>query len=53
MKSLWKGSEIYRFSRSATQNFLGRPTMVTDISQDFELPSKKFLATPLSWINVL
>ena len=36
----WKGPEIYRFSRSATQNFLRWPTMVTDTLKDFESPSK-------------
>ena len=48
MKSHWKGSEIYRFSRSVTRNFLCRSTMVADIFEDFEPPSKKFLATPLN-----
>ena len=43
----WKESEIYRFSRSITQNILRRPTMV-DIFGDFQPPSKKFLATPLN-----
>ena len=47
MKSHWKRSEIYRLSRSTTQNFLCRPTMVADISEYFESPSKKFLATSL------
>ena len=47
VKSYWKGSEIYCFSRSVTRNFLCRSTMVVDISEDFEPPSKKFLATPL------
>ena len=50
VKSHWKGSNIYRFSRSVTQNFLHLSTMVTDISADFEPPSKKFLATPLSLV---
>ena len=44
-KSSWKGSEIYRFSCSASQNSIPRPTMVADILYDFEPPSKKFLAT--------
>ena len=48
VKSRWKRSEIYLFSRSLTQNFLHWPNMVTDIFEDFELPSKNFLATPLS-----
>ena len=47
VKSHRTGSEIYSFSRSATQNFLHRSTMVADIFEDFEPPSKKFLATPL------
>ena len=46
VKSSWKGSKIYRFSRSATQNFIRRPTIVADIFEDFEPPSKKFIATP-------
>ena len=47
VKSIWKGSEIYRFNRSLTQNFLRRLTSVADIFEDFERPSKDFLATPL------
>ena len=47
VKSSWKGSEIYRFSCLATQNFIPRSTMVADIFEEFEPPSKKFLATPL------
>ena len=47
MKSSWKGSEIYRFSRFVTQNFISRSATVADISEDFEPPSKIFLATPL------
>ena len=47
VKSHRKGSEIYRFSRSATGNSLRRPSMVAEISHDFEPHSKKFLATPL------
>ena len=31
MKSYQKGSKIYRFNRSGTQNFLRRVTMVKDI----------------------
>ena len=47
VQSHWKGSGIYRSSRSTTQNFLRRPTMVTNTFEDFEPSSKKFLATPL------
>ena len=47
VKSHWEGSESYCFSRSATQNFLRRPTVMADIFEDFEPPSIKFLATPL------
>ena len=47
VKSSWTGSKIYRFSCSATQNFIPRLTVVADIFDDFEPPSKKFLATPL------
>ena len=47
VKSSWKGSEIYRFSCSAAQNFILQPTMVANIFEEFEPPSKKFLATPL------
>ena len=47
MKSHWKGSEIYCFSRSTTQNFLRQPTMVANIFEDFEASSKKSLVTPL------
>ena len=47
VKSHWKRSEPYRFSRFAIQNFLQRPTLVPDVSEDFETPSKKFLATSL------
>ena len=46
-KSHWKGSKIYQFSHSATQIFLCCPTMVVEISEDFEPPSKKFLAMSL------
>ena len=48
-----KKSEIYRFSRFGTQNFLRRPTMVANIFEDFEPPSKKFLATPSYNLNNL
>ena len=47
VKSHWKGSEFYRFSRSVTQIFLHQSIIVADISEDFEPPSKKFPATPL------
>ena len=47
VKFHWKGSDIYRFSRSVTRNFLCQSTMVADIFEDFEPHSKKFLATPL------
>ena len=47
LKSHSKGSEIYRLSCSTNPNFFPRPTMVTNIFEDFEPPSKKFLATPL------
>ena len=47
LKSHSKGSKIYRFSCSTTINFLRRSTMVIDIFEYFEPPSKKFLAKPL------
>ena len=48
LKSHCKGSEIYRSSCSTTQNFLRLPTALAHIfEEDFEPPSKKFLATPL------
>ena len=47
VKSHWKGSEIYRFSRCAIQIFLSPPTMVVDIFQDLKPLFKKFLAMPL------
>ena len=47
VKSHWKVSQIYRFSRRATQIFVRRPTIVADIFDNFEPPSNKFLATPL------
>ena len=47
MKSHWKGSEIYHFSRSATQNILRRPAIVTDIFEEFQQPFQKFLTAPL------
>ena len=51
--SHWKKSEIYHFNRFATQNFLRRPTMLANIFEDSEPPSKKFLATPLYDLNNL
>ena len=51
-KSHWKGSKIYRFSCFVTRNFLCRSTMVADIFEDLEPPSKKFLATPLSFLTL-
>ena len=47
LKSHWKGSKIYRFSLFATQIFLPQPTMVADITEDFEPPPKIILATLL------
>ena len=44
---LKKEFEIYHFRCSATQNFIRRSTMVADIFEDFDRPSKKFLATSL------
>ena len=40
LKSHSKGSEIYRLSYSTVPNFLRQPTMVTNIFEDFEPPSK-------------
>ena len=51
LKSHSKGFEIYRLSCSTTPNFLRRPTMVADIFEDFEPPSKEFLATSLNIVN--
>ena len=42
VKSSSTGSKIYRFSCSATENFIPRPTVVADIFDDFESPSKNF-----------
>ena len=47
LKSHSRGSEIYRLSCFTTPNFLRRLTMVTDIFENFDPPSKKFLAMPL------
>ena len=47
LKSHSKRSEIYPFSCSTTSNFLCQPTMVIDIFEDFEPPSKKFLGKSL------
>ena len=40
----------YRSSHSTTQNFFRRSTMVANIFEGFEPPSKKFLDTPLLYI---
>ena len=40
LKSHSKGTEIYCLSCSTVPNFLRRPTMVTNIVEDFEPPSK-------------
>ena len=37
---------MYRFSRSAIQNFLRQSAIVANIFKDSELSSKEFLATP-------
>ena len=47
LKSHSKGSEIYRLRCFTNPNFFPRPAMVTIIFEDFEPPSKKFLATHL------
>ena len=46
-------SEIYYFSRSTTQNFLRRPTMVANIFEDFEPPSKKFLISVTKYLKLI
>ena len=48
VKSSRKRSQIYRFSCSATQNFITRPAMVADIFEEFEPSFKKFLTAPLT-----
>ena len=53
MKFHWKGSEIYRFSHSAAQNFLCRSTMVADIFEDFELNSLIDAKVHLFFLNVV
>ena len=53
VKSSWKGFEIYCFSCFPIQNFIPRSTMVADIFEEFEPPSKNFLATPLTRSNIL
>ena len=47
LKSHSKRSEIYPLSCSTTSNFLCQPTMVIDIFEDFEPPSKNFLGKSL------
>ena len=47
LKAHSKGSDICHLSCSTIPNLLCRPTMVIEILEDFEPPSKKFLATPL------
>ena len=51
VKSHWKRSEIYLFSRSLTQTFLRHPTIVADIFENFEQPFKNLLAMPLLCIT--
>ena len=51
VKSYWKGTKIYRFSRYITQNCLRRQP-VANIFEEFEAPSKNFLATPLLCIDI-
>ena len=51
MKSHRKESEIYRFSQSAPQNPLHRPTMEVDIFEDFKPPSKKFSSYAAAFIS--
>ena len=53
VKSCWERSEIYRFNRSSTQNFLRKPSTAADIFEEFEPPPKNFLAMPLSLSNSL
>ena len=50
VKSRWERSEIYRFSRFLTLNFLHQPNIVADIFEDIEPPSKNFIATTLKVI---
>ena len=40
------------FSRAISQNLLGHPTLMANIFEDFEPPSKKFLARPLMVVQV-
>ena len=47
VESYWKVSKIYSSSLFGNQNIFRRPTMLSEIFKDFELPSKKFLPTPL------
>ena len=50
VKSRWERSEIYRFSRFLTLNFLRQSNIVADIFEDIEPPSKNFIATTLKVI---
>ena len=50
VKSRWERSEIYRFSRFLTLNFLRQPNIVAGIFEDIEPPSKNFIATTLKVI---
>ena len=50
VKSRWERSEIYRFSRFLTLNFLRQPNIVADIFEDIEPLSKNFIATTLKVI---
>ena len=51
VKSSWKRSKIYRFSCSAIQNFIPPLTKVADIFEEFELLSKTFPATVLTYFK--
>ena len=53
VKFRWKGSRMYRSSRSTTWNFFCQPTMMADIFEDFEAPFKKSLATPMQIVAAL
>ena len=50
VKPRWERSEIYRFSRFLTLNFLRQPNIVADIFEDIEPLSKNFIATTLKVI---
>ena len=47
-----KVPKFFRFSRSATQTFFPRSTMVTDIFEDFKPHSEKMLPTPLGLLEL-